>query len=136
MKHGNVSAVETSRRTQPIGSRCFLLALFGMANLGVSGCGLNPPKDTKGNLPDDAVRNFIKLVEADNYKAARKLWYGPAKLGSVQLKFEDFCAIQEDRSQELQDIQGAQRQVWFLDGTCRFLRRMQEKACVFRLEDR
>ena len=32
------------------------------------------------------------MAEADNYKAARKLWYGPAKLGSVQLKFEDFCA--------------------------------------------
>jgi hypothetical protein len=88
--HGDVSAMEIGRGTQKIGFRCFLLALFAMASLGVSGCG--PPKDQKGNLPDDVVRNFLELVEADNYEAARKLWYGPVMLGSVQRTFEDYCA--------------------------------------------
>ena len=58
------------------------MALFSVACLAVSGCGHvvhNPPKDENGNLPDDVVRNFIELVKADNYEAARKLWYGDPK---------------------------------------------------------
>ena len=92
-RHGNVSAMETCRRGQKIGSRCFFLVVIAMANLGLFGCGGNPPKDKNGNLPDDVVRNFIELCEAEKYEAARKLWYGPAMLpASVQRKFEDFCA--------------------------------------------
>jgi len=89
--HGNVSVMETSPRTQQISTRRFLLVLFSVVCLAVSGC-YYPPRDNNGNLPDDVVGNFIELVKADNYEAARKLWYGDSKRISGPVKFEDFCA--------------------------------------------
>lgn len=84
--------METGPRTQQIGSRCFLLALFSVACLAATGCGHNPSKDKNGKLPDDAVRNFIELVKADDYEAARKLWYGESKQIAGFGQFEVFCA--------------------------------------------
>ena len=84
--------METSPRTRQISIRCFLLALFSLACLAVSGCGHNPPMDKNGSLPDDAVRNFIELVKADDYEAARKLWYGESMVITGPEKFEDFCS--------------------------------------------
>jgi len=69
--------------------------LSSLACLAVSSCSYvlhNPPKDKKGNLPDDVVRSFIELVKADDYEAARKSWYGDSKRISGPVKFEEYCA--------------------------------------------
>lgn len=62
----------------------FLLAFMG--------CAYTPPKDTKGNKPEDAVRNFIKLIQSDKYQDAKKLWYGKSERISGEIPFEDFCS--------------------------------------------
>ncbi len=90
-EHGNVSAKETNRRTPQINSRCVLFSLLSLLSIAVIGC-YYPPKDNNKNLPQDAVRNFIKLVKAEDYEAARNLWYGASKLIATQEKFEDFCS--------------------------------------------
>ncbi|QDU45539.1 hypothetical protein Mal52_40330 [Symmachiella dynata] len=50
-----------------------------------------PPEDQKGNLPNDSVRKFLELVAADNYDAARKLFYGPSNRIGAPRTFEEFC---------------------------------------------
>ena len=52
----------------------FLLAVC----LGATGCAdvHAAPADNNGNQPDDAVRNFFKLVQADDYKSVEQLWFG------------------------------------------------------------
>ncbi|TWU06882.1 hypothetical protein CA54_52840 [Symmachiella macrocystis] len=91
--HGNVSAVETCRRSGKIVFRIVLLTLFAIAGLGYYVYYLCPPKDQNGNVPGDSVRKFLEFAEAENYESARELWYGPAKLDvTVQTEFEDYCA--------------------------------------------
>lgn len=81
----------------------WLPGLFLIMGLGVSGCAHRPPADANGNLPDDVVRNFLTLVQAEDYQAARGLWYGESKLVfqpsnpkgkkvDLRTKFKDFCA--------------------------------------------
>jgi hypothetical protein len=99
-------AAETFRRIQRTGiSRrfCFLLATFCALVMSSSGCERTSPKDTKGKFPEDSVRKFIELVQAKDYEAAERLWYGESQLvfqpsdtkeRAIDLrdKFEDFCA--------------------------------------------
>jgi hypothetical protein len=86
----------------------WLPRLFLIMGLGVLGCAHRPPTygptvDNNGKQPDDVVRNFLKLVQAEDYEAARRLWYGesmlvfePSDPGNKKIdlrtKFKDFCA--------------------------------------------
>ncbi len=47
------------------------------------------PMDKHGNRPDDVVRNFIELCEAEDHAAAAKLYCGPS--GRATPTIQDFC---------------------------------------------
>ncbi|NQU20591.1 MAG: hypothetical protein HQ567_04860 [Candidatus Nealsonbacteria bacterium] len=96
-RNGSVSAMETRPRIRKIGTGCFFLALLTVGYLAFLRYGYDPPKDNNGDLPDDAVRNFIELVKADDYEAAKELWFGQSKRvsgGPIEfpIEFEEFCA--------------------------------------------
>lgn len=86
---GNASAMETCRRDPRIGSRYIVSALIALAISGTSGCSV-PPEDKNGKRPSDVVREFIKLCEAEDYVAGKKLFYGPSERVTPRT-FEDFC---------------------------------------------
>ncbi|TWU07223.1 hypothetical protein CA54_56280 [Symmachiella macrocystis] len=101
--HGNTSAAESNQTPRRDVSRYLLpasLAVFGLVALSaIVSWGVYEyfpffplPEDQKGNLSDDSVRKFLELVEADNYDAARKLFYGPSKRIGEPRTFEEFCA--------------------------------------------
>ena len=90
-RHSSVSVTETSRSFRQISTRRLLLAFAFTGCVAVCGCH-TPPKDENGNCPSHVVREFIELVQAEDYKAARDLWYGPSKRITGPMRFEKFCA--------------------------------------------
>ncbi|MHB1034149.1 MAG: hypothetical protein ACYC35_04870 [Pirellulales bacterium] len=51
-----------------------------IACLSMSGCAQRSPKDKNGDLPDDVVRKFVTLAQAEDYRGAQRLWYGESML--------------------------------------------------------
>jgi hypothetical protein len=70
----------------------FLLAALCVCGIGSSGCSRTAPKDTKDKFPEDSVRKYVELVQAKDYPAAERLWYGPSQRIDAPIKFEDFSA--------------------------------------------
>ena len=104
----SVFATETSRGTL---RTSYSLALFGVLLLGTLSAGgcYHPPRDKHGNLPDDAVRNFIEAVKARDYGRARSIWYGASMRISGVIKFEDFCSEYKNIDLDRCRISKAQR---------------------------
>ena len=91
VRHGNVSAMETSQRIVQTSSRCVMWFISIVACISASSCTCNPPVDRNGKLPSDIVREFVEDVEAKNYEAAKNLWYGNSKRITGPADFEKFC---------------------------------------------
>ena len=89
-RHSSGSVRETNPDSQQISTRLLLLVVAFTGLVAISGCN-TPPKDENGNLPNDVVRDFIGLVQADDYEAARDLWYGSSKRLTGPMRFENFC---------------------------------------------